>query len=121
MTTTTMTPSVISASTIIGDTVKSLTGEKLGSIKEIMLDTSTGQVAYAVLDFGGFLGLGGKLFAVPWNALTVCPEDKCLKMDANKERLENAEGFDPDNWPNFADRRWGERVHSYYRTRPYWS
>ncbi len=119
MTTMTGNP-VLSAGTLAGDSVKNKQGETLGSIKDIMIDTGAGKVAYAVLDFGGFLGIGNKLFAVPWSALRVCAEDKCCYMDADKELLEQAEGFDQDNWPNFADQRWGAGIHEHYRAQPYW-
>ena len=120
MTTTQLNP-VLSSSTIAGDDVKNTTGEKLGTIKDLMIDSDSGRIAYAVLDFGGFLGIGNKLFAVPWSALTVCPEDKCLKMNVSKQTLENAEGFDQDNWPDFADPQWGARVHHHYGITPYWT
>ena len=61
---------VLSASTIEGDSVRNSAGEDLGRIEHIMIDIPTGRVAYAVLSFGGFLGIGNKLFAVPWEALT---------------------------------------------------
>jgi sporulation protein YlmC with PRC-barrel domain len=117
---TTHPPIALSASTISGDTVKNTAGEKLGTIKDIMIDVDSGRVSYAVLDFGGFLGMGNKLFAVPWNALNVCPEEKCLLLAASKDVLKNAEGFDKDNWPNFADQRWGATIHAHYGVAPYW-
>jgi sporulation protein YlmC with PRC-barrel domain len=107
---------VLSASTLNGDDVYNLKGEKLGSIKELMLDIENGKVCYAVLSFGGFLSLGEKLFAVPWSALKVDTENKRFVMDADEERLKNAPGFDADNWPNMADATWEKDVHAYYGT-----
>ena len=118
---TTTTPNVLSASSINGDQVKNHQGENLGEIKDLMIDLDSGKVAYAVLDFGGFLGVGNKLFAVPWNAFQLCAEEKCFRIDADKEKLKNAEGFDQNNWPDMADRTWGENVHSHYGTKPYWN
>lgn len=118
--TTTMTQPVLSAGTLTGDTVKNLQGEKLGTIKDLMIDTGSGRIAYAVLDFGGFLGIGGKLFAVPWSSFQVATAEKCLKLDTDKKMLEAAEGFDPDNWPDMADRTWGQKVHTHYGATPYW-
>ena len=112
-------PRVMSASTLAGDKVRNPQGENLGDIKEIMLDTESGHVAYAVLSFGGVLGMGEKLFAVPWNALRLDTEDKCFILDATKEQLKDAPGFDKDNWPNMADRAWGHRIHEYYGTKHY--
>ena len=107
---------VLSASTLASDDVYNPKGEKLGSIKELMLDIQSGKVCYAVLSFGGFLSLGEKLFAVPWSALTVDTENKRLVMDTDEARLENAPGFDADNWPNMADATWEKTVHGYYGT-----
>jgi sporulation protein YlmC with PRC-barrel domain len=105
---------VLSASTLNDDDVYNLEGEKLGSIKEIMLDIDTGNVAYAVLSFGGFLSLGEKLFAVPWHALTVDTDNHRLVMDVDEERLKNAPGFDDDHWPDMADPTWEQTVHAFY-------
>jgi sporulation protein YlmC with PRC-barrel domain len=107
---------VLSASTLSSDDVYNPKGEKLGSIKELMLDIKSGKVCYAVLSFGGFLSLGEKLFAVPWSALTVDTENKRIVMDTNEERLKNAPGFDTDHWPNMADATWEKGVHAYYGT-----
>jgi hypothetical protein len=94
-------------------------GEYLGDIKEIMLDMRTGRVAYAVLSFGGFLGLGGKLFAVPWAALTLDTENKRFALDVDKARLSSAPGFVKDKWPNMADAEWAKGIHAYYGTKAY--
>ena len=109
---------VLSASTLDDDDIYNLKGQKLGSIKEIMLDINTGRVCYVVLSFGGFLSMGEKLFAVPWSALTVDTENKRYLMDTDEERLKEAPGFDTDNWPNMADPTWEKKVHSYYGTQP---
>jgi sporulation protein YlmC with PRC-barrel domain len=107
---------VLSASSLASDDVYNPKGQKLGSIKELMLDIESGKVCYAVLSFGGFLSLGEKLFAVPWSALTVDTENKRLVMDTDEERLKNAPGFDTDNWPDMADATWEKSVHGYYGT-----
>ena len=107
---------VISASTLGSDDVYNPKGDKLGSIKELMLDIESGKICYAVLSFGGFLSLGEKLFAVPWSALTVDTKNKRLIMDTDEERLKAAPGFDTDHWPNMADATWGKGVHAYYGT-----
>ncbi len=109
---------VLSASTVNGDDVYDLQGEKLGTIKEIMLDVENGIVSYAVMSFGGFLSIGEKLFAVPWSALTIDRENKCFVMDTNEERLQQAPGFDEDNWPNMADPAWEQTIHAHYGNRP---
>lgn len=109
-------PAFMSASTLIGDAVYNLQDEDLGDVKEIMLDMRTGKVAYAVLSFGGFLGMGEKLFAVPWAALTLDTENRRFTLDVNKERLESAPGFDKDSWPDMADPVWADGIHTYYGT-----
>jgi sporulation protein YlmC with PRC-barrel domain len=111
---------VLSASTLTGDAVKNPAGERLGDIKDIMIDTEGGRVAYAVLSFGGFLGVGDKLFAVPWGAMRLDQHDHAFVLNATKEQLENAPGFDKDHWPDFADRTWGATIHDYYKCKPYW-
>ena len=108
---------VLSASTLNGDDVYDPRGEKLGSIKELLLDIDNGKVCYAVLSFGGFLSLGEKLFAVPWSALKVDTENKRFIMDTTEERMKNAPGFDSDNWPNMADTSWEKSIYSYYDSR----
>ncbi len=111
---------VLTASTLTGDSVKNSAGEDLGKVDEIMIDIPTGRIAYAVLSFGGFMRMGNKLFAVPWDALKVDEDRKCFILDVDKSRLENAPGFDKDNWPDMADRTWGAKVYSFYGRTPYW-
>ena len=112
-------PEVMGAGTLIGNDVYNRQDEDLGDIKEIMLDMRSGRVNYAVLSFGGFLGMADKLFAVPWNALTLDTENKRFVLNVSKQQLENAPGFDQDNWPDMADPTWENKIHSYYGTKPY--
>ena len=113
-------PILMGASTLIGNEVYNPEEEHLGEIKEIMIETATGDVAYAVLSFGGLLGMGDKLFAVPWNALKLDTHNKCFLLDEDKDSLKNAPGFEKNAWPRMADRQWGSAVHDYYGVRPYW-
>ena len=113
-------PEVMDAATLIGDKVVNAAGENLGKIEAIMLDVTTGRIAYAVLSFGGFLGMGSKLFAIPWGALTLDAREHGFILDASKEKLENAEGFDKDHWPSMADPTWASEIHAYYNVAPYW-
>lgn len=108
-------PRFLSASTLSGDAIKNPQGDSLGDLKDIMIDTSSGKVAYAVLSFGGILGMGDKLFAVPWESLVVDGENKNLVLNVTKERLKDAPGFDKDHWPNFADETFANQVRGYYR------
>jgi sporulation protein YlmC with PRC-barrel domain len=109
-------PRLMGADTLIGNDVCNSADEDLGDIKEIMIDMASGKISYAVLSFGSFLGMGGKLFAVPWSALTLDTVNKRFVLDIDKERLENAPGFDKDDWPDMADETWAKNIHSYYRT-----
>ena len=113
-------PNVMDAATLAGDSVVNAASEDLGKIEAIMLDVTSGRIAYAVLSFGGFLGMGKKLFALPWGALTLDAVEKRFILDASKERLENAEGFDKDHWPSMAEPGWATRLYSYYNVTPYW-
>jgi sporulation protein YlmC with PRC-barrel domain len=113
-------PGVMAADTLQGDKVVNRQGESLGEIEDIMLDVPSGRIAYAVLSFGGVMGIGDKLFAIPWDALTLDADQHCFVLDIDQERLRNAPGFDKDHWPAMADRMWGEQVYSYYNVRPYW-
>lgn len=113
-------PRLMTAGTLTGDKVVNRQGEALGSIDEIMLDVTLGRVAYAVMAAGGFMGLGEKLFAIPWNALTLDTDRKCFVLDATKETLRNAPGFDKDHWPEDADTAWHQSVHQHFGSRPYW-
>lgn len=107
-------PELMGASTLIGDQVRNEDGENLGSIKEIMLDTRTGAVSYAVLSFGGYFGMGDKLFAVPWDALTLDIVNKRFVLKVKKARLDDAPGFDKSKWPDMSDPAWAKQIRSYY-------
>jgi len=111
---------VLSASTLTGDRVVNTKGEDVGTIDEIMIDVPNGRVAYAVLSFGGFLGLGDKLFAIPWNHLALDEDNQVFILNVDRETLKRAPGFDKDNWPDMSDRNWGAKVYSYYGSQPYW-
>jgi sporulation protein YlmC with PRC-barrel domain len=112
-------PQLMGADTLIGNDVYNHQEESIGDIKEIMLDVASGTVSYAVLSFGSILGFGEKLFAVPWSALTLDTENKRFLLNISKERLENAPGFDKDNWPNMADQTWKNDIQDYYSERNY--
>ncbi len=113
-------PHVLSATTLTGDRVMNPAGEDLGKIEELMIDLHDGRVAYAVLSFGGFLGMGDKLFAIPFQALKLDADREGFVLDVAKEKLKKAPGFDKNDWPSAADRDWGSQIHSYYGYRPYW-
>lgn len=115
-----MQPRSLSASTLTGDKVRNVDGDKLGHLEEIVIDLQSGRVDYAVLSSGGFLGRGDKLFAIPWDLITVDSESEEIVLDISKETLENAPGFDKDNWPDVHDRDWVDDVYRYYGSHPHW-
>jgi sporulation protein YlmC with PRC-barrel domain len=111
-------PALMGANTLLGNDVYNRDGEDLGDIKEFMIDMVSGKVAYAVLSFGGMLGMGDKLFAVPWAALVLDTKNKRFTLNVLKDALKDAPGFDKDRWPVMSDRTWASGVHKFYGT-PY--
>jgi len=109
-------PALMGADTLLDTDVCNTQGESLGDIKEIMLDMRTGKLAYAVLSFGGVLGMGEKLFAVPWHALTLDTQHKRFLLDIAQKRLKNAPGFNKDRWPDMAEQTWASTIHDFYKT-----
>ena len=112
---------IVSAkSIVIGSNVVNSQNEDLGKIEDLVLDAGAGRIAYAVLSFGGFLGMGDKYFAIPWNAFHFDLTEKRAVLHVDKARLENAPGFHKDNWPDMADPRWGSSIFTHYGYEPYW-
>ena len=105
---------VMSTGTLSGDKVVNRQGEDLGKIDDFMLDTVNGCVSYAVLSFGSVLGMGGKLFAVPYQALSLDEANHQFILDISKERLEQAPGFDKNDWPDMASDEFRDTVYGYY-------
>jgi sporulation protein YlmC with PRC-barrel domain len=109
------------ASQVIGIRVDNADGEHLGKIEDIVFNPTDGHIRYAVLSFGGFLGVGEKFFAIPWKHLraeaksgTVGNEKFVLVLDVDKSRLKNAPGFDSKNWPDFGNPAYGKSLDEYY-------
>ncbi|PHI19686.1 photosystem reaction center subunit H [Lewinellaceae bacterium SD302] len=105
---------LLSSSSITGTTVYNTRNEKLGEIKDLMINVHNGHINYAVLSFGGFLGLGDKYFAVPMEAFTINRDNENFVLNVSKDRLENAPGFDKDNWPSSTDETYTNDVYRYY-------
>ena len=113
-------PEVLSATTMIGDKIVNPKGEDLGKLEELMIDLDQGRIAYAVLSFGGILGVGDKLFAIPWDAMKLDPDHKQFILNVDKEKLSQAPGFDKDNWPEQPESNWLVEVYTFYGYQPYW-
>lgn len=108
------------ASKIIGTDVKNPKGENLGGIKDLVLDPESGQVVYAVVSYGGVLGMGSKLFAIPWSVLRWTRDKDYYVLDMDKEALKKAPGFDKKHWPDSSN-KWEqqrEQINQFYRVNP---
>ena len=112
--------SLISSDKVEGTAVYDRRGEKLGSIHSVMIDKISGKVAYAVMSFGGFLGMGDSYHPLPWHVLTYDTGQGGYVVDLDRNKLEGAPTYATSETPNWSDRRWGQQVHDYYGTRPYW-
>jgi len=99
---------------VIGKKVFNLQGEDVGKIEELVIDARTTKLSYAIMSFGGFLGLGDKLFAVPWVSLNYDPENERFVMKADKELLKRAPGFEKDDWPDLSDPTRLAEIYRYY-------
>jgi sporulation protein YlmC with PRC-barrel domain len=104
---------ILTASSVMADTIVDPAGEKLGNIKDVMLDIRQGKIEYVVMESGGFLGIGEKFFAIPFRLLRIDPKNHAFILDQEKEVIKNAPGFDKDHWPGTND-------HSYDTTNTYW-
>jgi sporulation protein YlmC with PRC-barrel domain len=109
-------PGLMGADTLLGNDVYNASNEDLGDIKELMIEMGTGRIEYAVLSFGGFLGMGDKLFAVPWEALKLDTMNHRFVLNIDKDTLKGAPGFDKGHWPSMADQTWATSVHKFYGT-----
>lgn len=111
----------LGATTLIHDKVVNLNGEPVGKIEELMIDVTTGRVAYAVLSFGGILGFGAKFFAMPWSALTVDETKKRFVVNVQRETLARMPGFDKDHWPDLNDLEYATGVYHQWGVTPFWT
>lgn len=111
---------IIVRKSILGAKVINAQREDLGTIEDIVLDARDNRIAYAILSFGGFLGLGDKHFAIPWEALSFDLQEKVALLNIDKDRLGNAPGFEKENWPDMADPSWGSQIYRHYGYEPYW-
>lgn len=111
----------LGASTLKHDKVVNLEGQDIGRIEELMIDVVSGRVAYAVLSFGGILGVGGKLFALPWSTLTIDESHKRFVVNVDKHMLEEMQGFDKDHWPDLNDLDFAQGVYRQWGATPYWT
>lgn len=111
-----MKPRALSATSLTGTSVKNLEHEDIGKIQDLMIDLESGQVLYAVLSFGGIMGIGDDYFAIPIESLQFPDDDnKIIKLDISKEKLKDAPGFDKNNWPRHTrENEFINSVYTYY-------
>src|SRR5688572_19201232 len=93
----------LTATSIIGDKVENTDGEDLGRIDNLMVNIHTGRIEYVVLEYGSFLGLGGKLFAIPFSEFRLAPGRHVFVLHRDEDYLKNSPGFDKDHWPDTND------------------
>ena len=115
---------IMDSTKVVGAKVENTKGENLGKIESLMLDLSEGRILYAVLSFGGFLGMGEKLFPVPTESLMFRYDDDGdidkVIFAVDKERLKDAPGYERDQMPSHADRTFAASVYTHYGSSPYW-
>ena len=92
----------------------------MGEVEDLVIERNSGQVTYAVVSMGGFLGMGETLFAVPWKSLEPGKEKDTYVLNVDKTKLRSAPHFTKGEWPNLSDSTYGERVHDYYGQTPPW-
>jgi hypothetical protein len=114
------TSTLISSDKVEGTAVYNRSGDKLGSVHTLMIDKISGNVTYAVMSFGGFLGIGDRYHPLPWEVLTYDTRQGGYVVDLDRSRLEEAPSYGANEDPNWSDLSWGQRVHDYYGARPYW-
>jgi PRC-barrel domain len=110
---------LISSNKVVGSAVYNRRGEHLGDIYGLMMDKLTGRVAYAVMSFGGFLGIGESYHPLPWRMLNYDPRQDGYVVDLDRRRLEAAPSYTLTNMPDWSDRSYGHRLDEYYGVPPY--
>jgi PRC-barrel domain len=111
---------LIAAEKVNGSAVYNRAGERLGTIEDIMLDKFSGRVAYAVMSFGGFLGIGERYHPLPWSVLSYDTRQGGYVVDLDRQRLEGAPTFGAKDDVDWNDSNWGQRVYDYYGAKPWW-
>lgn len=110
---------LISSNKVVGTAVYSRQGEHLGSIYGLMMDKFSGRVAYTVLSFGGFLGIGESYHPLPWRMLNYDPRQGGYAVDLDRKRLEAAPSYTLNDMPDWSDTAYGHRLDQYYGVPPY--
>jgi len=112
--------SLIPSDRVEGTAVRRSNGEKIGEIKRVMIDKASGKVAYAVMRFGGFLGMGEKYHPLPWDALRYNTALEAYELNLPDEQLRDAPSYGTSGEFDWGDRERERRLHEYYKVPPYW-
>jgi hypothetical protein len=115
------TTSLISAGKVQGTPVYNYAGESLGSIYDVMIDKKSGNVAYAIMSFGGFLGLGNAFHPLPWTLLKYDTQKGGYVVNLDRRQLEGAPSYEAGTQPDWGNRDYETRLHDYYGVGPYWT
>jgi sporulation protein YlmC with PRC-barrel domain len=113
--------SILATSALKGSRVGNFAGEDLGKVDDLVVDIASGRLEYVVVTMGGFLGIGDKLCAVPWELFTVRAADHEFLLDIEKQMLLDAPAFERSKWPDMSDDAWGAAIHSHFAQKPYWN
>lgn len=105
----------LTASSIIGDSVENNKGEDFGKIGDLMVNLDTGKIEYAVVESGGLLGVGKKLFAIPFHQMQINEDKEIFVVDRDKDYMKDSPGFDPAHWPGTNDHTYLDEVDAYYK------
>ena len=111
---------LIESDRVEGTAVFDSRGSKIGTIKRLMIDKLSGKVAYSVMSFGGFLGIGEQEHVVPWSKLTYDPGFEGFRTDITEQQLKGAPSFYRESDYGWNDRTREKELHDYYRSAPYW-
>ena len=111
-------PTLFGARAFLGDEVFNQRGDRLGTVKEFLLDIHSGRICYAVMSSRGFMGVGEKLYAIPWRAISLDAENACFVLDITKDRLMNAPAFDKGRRPYMGDAGWVKDIDTFYGIKP---
>lgn len=112
---------LINSDDVEGTRVYNPQGEYLGEIDDLVIDKFSGQVVYALMSFGGLLGIGEKTYPLPWGVLKYDTAKEGYVVSLDKQTLENAPSYDEDERIDMADEAWNKRVYGYYNVPPFWS
>ena len=102
------------AKSLIDADIFDTSGERLGGVEDLVVDVHNGTVAFVVVSVGGMLGMGGKLYAVPWQAVRLQPDHRQFILDVTGDRWKNAPGFDKSSWPDMSSEEFRNQIYGYY-------